>query len=339
MANGQSLRMGLAFSIGTGLGLLAGIAICGGDKGDGAVVRAVSPSAVLSRARQQIVVLNPAIDDSHKPGARRALHLAGDLLRELERRDRVKEPIVPSPSEKDPLVEIHGKIAIACADIPERDAAAVLVTAGQSNATNEPGEPQTGGEGVYNFDLVDGKCYRAKDPLLGTTGVGGNFATRLGSLLVASGHYPSVIIAPVAIGGTYVHDWTPQGRLYGRLVTVLTRLRVAGFEPTHILWHQGEGDAGIKTSKLAYSERLLSIVASLQDFSVDAPFYVARATICHGGANLAIRAAQADVVDSDTVFAGPDTDSIGLEFRYDGCHFNSAGNALHADLWFEALTR
>jgi hypothetical protein len=37
------------------------------------------------------------------------------------------------------------------------------------------------------------------------------------------------------------------------------------------------------------------------------------------------------------IFAGPDTDTIGLSDRYDGCHMAESDLIRHAELWIKAL--
>ena len=53
---------------------------------------------------------------------------------------------------------------------------AVLITLGQSNAANYALKRYTPKHEVLNFDLYDGHCYKAQDPLLGASGTLGNFA-------------------------------------------------------------------------------------------------------------------------------------------------------------------
>jgi hypothetical protein len=38
------------------------------------------------------------------------------------------------------------------------------------------------------------------------------------------------------------------------------------------------------------------------------------------------------------IFAGLDTDTIGLSHRYDGCHMAESGLIKHAELWVKALS-
>ena len=63
----------------------------------------------------------------------------------------------------------------------------VIVTLGQSNAANTGQSLHTPKHRVDNFNLYDGKCYKAIEPLLGPSGQGGNFATRLADLLIERG--------------------------------------------------------------------------------------------------------------------------------------------------------
>ncbi|XSC43585.1 hypothetical protein ACF1BQ_037650 [Bradyrhizobium sp. RDT10] len=67
---------------------------------------------------------------------------------------------------------------------------------GQSNAANYGTTRHAAREAVDNFDPATGKCFAAADPLLGTDGIGGSFATRLGDILVQAGRYDRVILVP-----------------------------------------------------------------------------------------------------------------------------------------------
>jgi hypothetical protein len=44
------------------------------------------------------------------------------------------------------------------------------------------------------------------------------------------------------------------------------------------------------------------------------------------------------IIDGRNVKHGPDTDALGPDFRFDGCHFSRRGADLVATLWFNALT-
>src|SRR5664279_2339922 len=88
--------------------------------------------------------------------------------------------------------------------IPLVESAAVIVVLGQSNAGNFGADRYKAMEAVDNFDPESGKCFAATDPLLGADGLGASFATRLGDILIQSGQFKRVIIAPMAIGGASI---------------------------------------------------------------------------------------------------------------------------------------
>src|SRR5580700_10127645 len=94
---------------------------------------------------------------------------------------------------------------------------AVIVTLGQSNAANYGTVAYTPKYDVMNFDIYDGNCYRARDPLLGASGTGGNFATPLADILIQQGLFERVIVAPIAMGGSTVEQWADEGRFNRRM--------------------------------------------------------------------------------------------------------------------------
>jgi hypothetical protein len=173
--------------------------------------------------------------------------------------------------------------------------------------------------------------------LLGATNFGGNVATRLASKLVNSGAYQVVIVAPIAVGGTKVQDWAVGGFLNRRIVVAIKQLHDAGLEPTHVLWHQGE--ANVQTPAHEYRAAFFSVFSTIRRNGAFAPIYVAQTSICGGGGPTeSIRQIQRGLVDpSKNILAGPDTDQLGPELRYDGCHFNAAGGERHAELWRRVL--
>ena len=89
---------------------------------------------------------------------------------------------------------------------------AVILGLGQSNIANEcdPTALYEAKGGVYNFNFFDGKVYAAKDPLLGSSHDRSNLMTRLGDLLVERGNYQSVLLVPIAHGGTFISEWSPD---------------------------------------------------------------------------------------------------------------------------------
>lgn len=184
-----------------------------------------------------------------------------------------------------------------------------------------------------------GRYESARDPLPGANGEGGSPWTRLGDKLIAAGLYDRVVFVPAAIGATEIAQWAPGGILHEDLLRNVREAQQAGFVFTHLLWHQGESDAYLKTSKRDYQARFLGMLNAIRGLGVKAPAFVAVATRCGDyPPNAAVRAAQIGLRNRKLgIYAGPDTDQLGLEFRHDGCHFSNAGLEAHADLWVKAI--
>jgi Carbohydrate esterase, sialic acid-specific acetylesterase len=215
--------------------------------------------------------------------------------------------------------------------------ACVLLIIGQSNGANHGETRSTANRAVFNFNPFDSLCYRACDPLLGATGDGGSPWCVLGDALIADGFAQSILLCSFAAGGSTVAEWAPGGTYHHRLTYGIAALRQAGFEPTYVLWHQGEADALYGTSAEDYSNAFQELVTSLRELGVQVPIYVAIASyfaIPEGyGANQAIirRAQQSLISPQHAILPGPDTDTI--RDRFDGSHMGTAGLREHARLW------
>lgn len=239
--------------------------------------------------------------------------------------------------------DVSQKMASDCRIVGERSRTAVIITLGQSNAANHGLGNHVASGQVDNFNLYDGHCYHAADPLLGASGAGGNFATRLGDILIQRGRFDRVILAPIAQGGTTVEQWADEGMFNRRIMAIIRRLYDAHLTPDFILWHQGEGNLGVGDSEgRQYRKNLLEVVRTFREFGIDTPFYIALTTRCGTPRPNAvnIRAGQRGAVDIKIhTFLGPDTDLLGPEFRDPQiCHFNEAGLVRHAEMWADALS-
>jgi Carbohydrate esterase, sialic acid-specific acetylesterase len=223
----------------------------------------------------------------------------------------------------------------------ERSRTAVIAILGQSNAANHGSGRYSAKHHVDNFNIYDGKCYHAIDPLLGASSDGGNFATRLGDKLIEAGLFDRIILAPIAMGGTTVEQWAVEGMFNRRIAVLIRRLFDAGLNIDFILWHQGEGNPGMgDVEGRQYRKNLLEVVDTFRRYNVNAPFFVALATFCGGPHNNAenIRAGQKSAVDPTAgIYLGPDTDKIGIEHRWDDCHFDETGLEMAASMWCEVI--
>jgi hypothetical protein len=226
------------------------------------------------------------------------------------------------------------RVERACGPVSGKTA--IIVVHGQSNAANYGSARHTAREAVDNFDPASGKCFAAADPLLGTDGIGGSFATRLGDILIQAGRYDRVIFVPLARGGASLAFLNSEG---AELTTNgIAKLKEAGLTPTHILFQQGETDAVSTTTVEQYVSLLHQLAKRFRAAGFDAPFYLSRSAKCdYVGPNnvAAVRAGQLSAVDESlNIRPGPDTDTIGNEGRSpDGCHMNEAGTLANAALW------
>jgi len=138
-----------------------------------------------------------------------------------------------------------------------------------------------------------------------------------------------------------MQDWAPYGHMHPLLVYTLRDLRKHGLSPTHLLWHQGEWDAGTHTSKDSYSSMFLKMTDSIRKEGVDSPIYISIATRSVGGSVSAeIQQAQSQLVNPDCgLYSGPNTDVLGNDFRDTvfRMHFSERGMERFAELWLEKL--
>jgi hypothetical protein len=213
----------------------------------------------------------------------------------------------------------------------------VIAAFGQSNSANY-GEQRYVPVGPV-YDVMDGRCFLAHDPLLASDGVGGSVWTRLADRLIARGSAPAVVLVSFGASGSEIARWAPGGDLHGRISKRLAPLIALGLAPHVVIFHQGESDAKLGTSAVDYGERLDAVIASVRRLGVEAPFLVAVASYCYGRSSQEVVAAQRAAVDpARGIHAGANTDRLlGATLRFDDCHFSTAGLDQAADLWLDAL--
>lgn len=224
-----------------------------------------------------------------------------------------------------------------CAIRSERPRTVVLLVLGQSNAASH-GERVDPASTVTAFSA--GHCVQATDPLPGTSGAGSSLWTAVVPLLETARPDWQIVVAPLAIGGTSVNEWTGVGPLRELLDEHLSTMKRAGITPQAILWQQGETDMGLGTEAQDYLQGLRELRRRLDHAGFTAPLFVARSTYCRGLGAGTIRRVIERHVDSgleDRILPGPDTDSIGMSGRSDDCHFSAEGRKRAAQLWVSAL--
>lgn len=242
----------------------------------------------------------------------------------------------------DPVLDLTGRVEVPTGNLAST---AVLVFVGQTSVNGVPTQYVPVNENIDQLNIYDGKLYRARDPLLGiagstTTHKRGTWMLRMADKLIADGLYDRVILVPMAVGNTRVDQWADalnRPFLFSNINVVGLRMRDAGLPCTAIMWGQGESDTSANTSQESYAASLQKVIAEFKRAIPGCPFLVAREAYYYGNTNAGILAAQASVVDNQTVFAGENVDLIGPSGRYDNTHLNAAGAEQRATLAVAAL--
>lgn len=254
------------------------------------------------------------------------------------------------------------------ANVPHVGIGEVFIVAGQSNAGNYGSERQSTRSGnVSSFDGV--RWTLANDPLRGADGQGGSFMPVFGDALNQRFHVP-IGIVPVAAGGTSVRQWLPQGErvrqqpttggmkpvgpggwestgdLFNRLAWRFSLLGPRGFRA--LLWHQGESDAGQARAGYPADRQITGehyvqfmgklIRASREKAGWSIPWFTAQTTYHNekDPSDQEFRAAMKELWVQGLSLQGPDTDTLGSEFRF-GIHFNGKGLRKHGEMWAEKV--
>jgi hypothetical protein len=238
-----------------------------------------------------------------------------------------------------PIPNAAGREQVACRT--DRKSTFVIVTLGQSNAANFAAGRYSAHGNVVNFNPYDGKCYHATDPLLGASGDGANFATRLGDILIERGFAERIVVAPIAMGNTRIEDWSSGGMFNQRIKALIRRLFDAGITPDVILWQQGEGNVGDDDPNgRNYSRHLLDVVTTFRTYGIAAPFLIALCALVDDPppSSENVRAGQRAAVRADLgTYLGPDTDRIGYEDRLDRIHMSKSGAQKQAEMWADSI--
>jgi hypothetical protein len=246
----------------------------------------------------------------------------------------------------------------------------VFVISGQSNSTNYGEVRQTTETGMVSAFSGD-HWQIANDPQPGVQDASskGSFIPAFGDALYRRYHVP-IGIAAVGHGSTSVRQWLPagtrvsvmptmtrfitrnpagqlvcDGTLFNGMMKRIHQLGPHGFRA--LLWHQGESDAhqqaGHQIDGAAYRAMMIELIrASQKDAGWKFSWMVAEATyhLPTDPSDPEIEQAQRSLWQSGIALEGPNTDSLGSEFRQNhgtGVHFSDAGLKAHGALWAQSV--
>ena len=242
------------------------------------------------------------------------------------------------------VIKYPGKTAVSC-PIQDNKTAVILVI-GQSNSANH-------GEKIFTtkypdqvFNYFEGKCYIASSPLLGSTGIQGEFITPMADQLIANGDYEKIVIISFGIGGTTISLWE-KGAIFNNILQKILFDPKLKFNITDIIWHQGESDFNLLTTTEQYTDRFHSLINSIRKpYSSFPNVYLAVATKCGENPDWkainAVSIAQKYLEDKNhNIFLGANTDDLLLYDDRDiaHCHFSESGQIKTANAYAESIHR
>jgi len=240
----------------------------------------------------------------------------------------------------------------------------VFVIAGQSNSANH-GEEKQSATNPHVVAFGNGRWQPAADPEPGASGKGGSFLPAFGDAMAKKFDVPIGLVA-IGVGSTSVREWLPKdepvaapsdtgknvvlvgsnswactGELFDRITAAQKQFGPQGFRA--VLWHQGESDshepADRQITPVQYRQYLQRLIeASRAEAGWRVPWFVAQASY-HSPKDTGwpeLRAAQKSLATDGIALAGPNTDSLGPEFRQNngqGVHFNARGLQRHGQMW------
>jgi hypothetical protein len=245
----------------------------------------------------------------------------------------------------------------------------IFLVAGQSNSANH-GEGRQQPKSLLVVAFGNGTWQPAGDPEPGATGKGGSFMPAFGDAMVEKFHVP-VALVPLGVGSTSVREWLPKGdvvaapsdtgknlecvasnrwvctgELFSHIVQAEELLGTNGFRA--VLWHQGESDnhepADRQITPAQYRRYLQRVIeASRAAAGWQVPWFVAQASYHNpeDQGSPELRAAQKSLVTDGVALAGPNTDTLGPEFRQNngrGVHFNATGLQRHGQMWADLVS-
>ena len=222
---------------------------------------------------------------------------------------------------------------------------AVILVAGQSNSANYADKQFTTKYPGRVFNYFNGICYIASSPLLGASGMRGEFLTPMADQLIDSGRYDNVVIMTSGIGNTSISRWGPKGDLGLMFGDVLKDIKKK-YLITSVIWHQGERDYLDRMSQTDYQNYFSSFREILNTYMVRAPILIAISTRCGNPfswrSENPIAQAQATLVDNQEIFLGVNSDGLlndNDRALLNPCHFNKEGQLKVAKSYSDAIIR
>ncbi len=208
-----------------------------------------------------------------------------------------------------------------------------IIVIGQSISSNCNQTRFVAVPGVYQLNL-DGEKVFAQDPFVWADCDGGSIWMPFAERLIASGFTDEVTLMPIGVAGTKLIDWLPDGKANKKLKRALSAARENGIKFDYVFFYLGSSDIGESPKK--YKSQLIELNRFVREEIGYSSWLVAQHSRCNDGYDSTIAKVQRSF-NKIPFYAGPDSNSLGDEYRVDGCHLNKAGQEKMAALWVESL--
>ena len=189
-------------------------------------------------------------------------------------------------------------------------------------------------ENVFTYDWRLGVCSRYKEPLAGVDGRAGSFGhVSSDTIHFLKKNYDfsgNIVFLGFSKGGTRAKDWA-SGPLSKKFDFLLKKLKKDGIVIDYVFWHQGESEVK-KANKTYYENYIKDIQLTFQKFlltSNKTKIGMALVSVCNSRTSKSLINSQRSIIqNNDRIFLTLNTDNLGNNYRYDGCHFNSLGASI-----------
>lgn len=222
----------------------------------------------------------------------------------------------------------------------EKSVSAMLIL-GNSNVVSGDIPAQDGVTNAVGISPINGLCYPAKDPLMGTVGTPGSPWTRIANQLIANKSYEGVLLIPVMSPNSSIADWKQDGKIFKRIQQVTSSLMKQGITISSVVWqHEQKKDAALpQTSE--YAADFADLTQGLRKLGINAPIYVAKMGACAGHTDSPFYEAQKNLVsEKDNILNGPDLMSLKeSDFVAGGCTLNKDGLETYVSSWVDVLKK
>ena len=216
----------------------------------------------------------------------------------------------------------------------------VFIGYGQSNSDccgEEPGV--TISNKKNQFMHFDNETYVYEEPMLGAYCRGSCPYSSIGKVLLENGKYTQVVFATTGLPGASLKTLSGSAhdgyKSFEYFIKTYKEMKLKYGKVDGVLFHQGESDQKLSAS---YRESFMEFMGNIKKHGLsDVKIYVSGATLCNGTDDPDLLKVQMDLIDIDGVESGPDSDSLGVGSRYDGCHFTHQGFEQIGELWYEKL--